>query len=281
MKIVSDDDVFIIPLGNNNKIVLVSSEYKDSLIDCLLTYFYSKKKNKCIVYDNDDVVKMDDISFIYIPNDLSFENNFEFKPKSIMNNEIENFISTNPDNFQTIETIRKNLDELITDKGFYKLKKIIGLGIEKEIQIEVNNLNINSLLQMLYIENNYLTPTEQYIMILNLLLYENRNDITIVYIDKYVDEKLLNWINIQNKNIYFILDNEAVFVSPDYFDLIVLSNCDHVIEQELTNSEIKNLIYMNHQIIKANISLQNEKNVEIFKEFQDKNSTFFLKNIIV
>lgn len=281
MKIVSDENVFIIPLKENNKIVLVSSGFKKELIECLQTYFVSKKKTKCIVYDEEgNISKMDEICFIYLPNDISLDNNFEFKQKTIMNTEFSEFISKNPECFISIENIRNDMNGLLTDKGFYTLKKILCNGINKDINIEVNDFNISSLLQMLAIGDDSLTESEKTIMLLNLLIYKNRNNVNIIYIDREFNQEINNWIEKQNKNNYFIIDNEAIFSAPNNYDLMILSNKDHLIEHELENNEVKTLVYMNHEIVKENISLQNEKNVELFNQFNDQSSTFFIKTII-
>ena len=281
MKIVADENVFIIPLKENNKIVLVSSGFKKELIECLQTYFVSKKKTKCIVYDEEgNITKMDDICFIYLPTDISLDNNFEFKQKTIMNTEFSEFISNNPEYFISIENIRDDMNGLLTDKGFYTLKKILCNGINKDINIEVNDFNISSLLQMLAIGNDSLTESEKTIMLLNLLVYKNRKNVNIIYIDREFNQEINNWIEKQNRNNYFIIDNEVVFSAPNNYDLMILSNKDHLIEHELENDEVKTLVYMNHEIVKANISLQNEKNVELFNQFNDQSSTFFIKTII-
>lgn len=281
MKIVSDENIFIISFKENNKIVLVSSGFKKELIECLQMYFVSKKKSKCIIYDEEgSIKKMDDICFIYLASDISLDNNCEFKQKTIMNTEFSEFISNNPECFISIENIRKNMDNLLTDKGFYMLKKILCKGINKDISFEINDFNINSLLQMLSIDDISLTETEKTIMLLNLLIYENRNSVNIVYVDRNFNQEMNDWIEKQDKNTYFIVDSEAILSAPSNYDLIILSNKDHLIEHELDDDEIKTLVYMNHDIIKANLSLQNEKNVELFNRFNDQSSTFFIKTII-
>lgn len=281
MKIVSDDNTFVIPLKQNNKNILVSSNYKREIIECLQSYFVNKKKTKCIVYDEDnEIIKMDDLSFVYLTSDYLIDNNFEFKPKTIMNSEIAEFINNNPECFLSIENLRKDFDNLLTDKGFYMLKRILNVGIKKEITFEVNDFNLNVLLQTISIDNSYLNETEKYIIVLNLLLYENRDRINVVYIDDHINEQLINWINIQKNNTYFLLENANTNNIPEGFNLIILSNNNHVIECELEDYKIKVLSYMNHDIVKANLTLQNEKNIEIYDEFNDQNSTFFIKPII-
>ena len=153
MKIVTDESTYIIPIIDNKNII-VTNGYKDDLINCMYTYFVSKKKTKCIIYDDDgQTINMNEISFIYIPKDISLDNNLELKAKTIMNNEISEIIKNNPEQFLSIDNIRKDLHELESDKGMIKIRKILSKGLNQMINIEQKEMNVNSLLQMLSITN--------------------------------------------------------------------------------------------------------------------------------
>ena len=64
------------PIDSPIKNILVSSNYKREIIECLQSYFVNKKKTKCIVYDEDnEIIKMDDLSFVYLTSDYLIDNN--------------------------------------------------------------------------------------------------------------------------------------------------------------------------------------------------------------
>ena len=52
MKIKSDSSFYTIPFQSNITIAL-DNIYLADAIDCLNSYFVKKKKNKCVVYDNE------------------------------------------------------------------------------------------------------------------------------------------------------------------------------------------------------------------------------------
>lgn len=278
MKIVSDNNTFIIPLINK-KTILVFKEYKREIIDCLSTYFLSNKKTKCIVYDDDGIkISTNEINLIYLPDDLSLNNNLSLNLKTIMNQEISEIINENPEKFLSIDRIRKELSELITDEGIIKLNKIMENGISEPLQVVFKGLNINTMLQMFEIENELLTESQKQIIIINLLLYVHRNEINIVLLDKNIDYNTVNWINSNKENTYFVIDNESLTNYYEGFDIVVLSNQDHMICYEDTDDRIQVISYMNHNLIKTNMSLQKDKNVEIFDQYNDQTSTIFIQN---
>ena len=278
MKIVSDDNTFIIPMNDNNKII-ISSDYLEDLIECLSSYFVMKKKTKCMIYDDDgNKLSMDDVNFIYLPGDTSLENNLSFKAKTILNSEITEIIKNNPDYFISLEVFREQLLNITSDKGFYKLRNILSNGLNKIIDLELKEFSINLFLQFFEIHQEELSDLEKKIIIYNALLFVNRNKTNIVYIDDLINDSLMiDWINTYS-NVFVLLDNNSLLYSPEQFDFLILSNNDHIITEEENSDNIRVLSYMNHNIIKANISLQNEKNVELFHKYHDNYSTFFIKN---
>lgn len=277
MKIVSDVGTFVIPMISK-KTIIVSNNYKDNLIECLNTYFVSKKKSKCLIYDEDgQLIHMDDLNFIHLPDDISLENNLFFKPKTIINNEVTQIIIENPEYFISLNEVRNNMIDAISDKGFIKLSKVMSKGLKNQINIVFDELNISALLQMLAIEDKY-SESEKMLIILNLLIYEYRNITTLVYLDNYLDDFINNWIDECPDNVFFLIDNEAMMNVYDNCDMEILSNTDHLITCDESNDCIKILSYMNHDLIKANMSLQNEKNVNLFNKYYEKDSTFFIKN---
>lgn len=278
MKIVCDNNTFVIPFNSSDKILLITN-YQKEIIECYQSYFVSKKKTKCLFYNDDgEIMNMNDINFIYLSDDVSYENNLNFKNKTIFNNEVSQLINNNPELFLSLEKARNELNSLSTDTGIFKLQKILNLGINKRVQFDLKDFDINIALQLFNIVDNEFTLSEKQILIYNLLLYINRNKTNVVYIDKDIDETLISWTSNYNVSTIFILDNNVVMTMPEKYDCLILSNKDHLISNEESFSNLKIISYMNHNIIKANISLQDEKNIELFNQYQDNNSTFFIKN---
>ena len=279
MKIVTDNNTFIIPFLSN-RIVISFGDYKQEIINCLMSYFVSKKKTKCIVYDDigSNPVKMDDFNFICIPDDISYEGNFSFRPKTVFNNDISEIINNNEEYFSSIYQIREGLNGLQSDFGFIKLMKIINRGLRNKVEFEYKELNLSLLLQMFELIDDDLTMSQKQIIILNLLLYKHHNETCIVLLDKNIDDDTLRWISECDSSVFFIVDNDSLIGSYDNFDFIIESNKDHLIIAEEENENIKILSYMHHDLIRANRSLQNKKNIELFDLYSDRNSTFFIKN---
>ena len=278
MKIVCDDRTYVVPVYDN-KNILVPRNYKDDFIECMGTYFVSKKKTKCVVYDDDgQVIGPNEINFIYLDDDISYENNLDFKTKTILNSGLSEIINNNPERFHSIERIRENLHELESDRGMIEFRKILSYGISEFIDISLDELNLNTLIQMLHISNEF-SRSEKQILIMNLMLYENRNKVNIVFLDKEIDNMMFDWIESQKENVYFFLDNDQLNFPVFDYSMVLLSDRDHLIVEEDTNETINILAYMNHKLIMHNISLQEKKNVEIFHRYYDENSTFFVKNV--
>ena len=278
MKIVCDNSTYLIPFNFSDKILLITQYHKE-IIECFQSYFVSKKKTKCLIYNDDgEIMNMNDINFIYLSNDVSYDNNFDFKNKTIFNNEVSLIINNNPELFISLDKARNELNSLNTDAGIIRLQKILNLGIDKSVNFDLKDFDINLVLQLFSIVNNEFTLSEKQIIIYNLLLYINRDKVNIIYIDKDIDDTLIKWTFNFNTSIIFILDNNAITTMPEHYDCLILSNKDHLISNEEISSNLKVISYMNHDIIKANISLQHEKNIELFNQYRDDNSTFFIKN---
>ena len=79
MKIVCDNSTYLIPFNFSDKILLITQYHKE-IIECFQSYFVSKKKTKCLIYNDDgEIMNMNDINFIYLSNDVSYDNNFDFR----------------------------------------------------------------------------------------------------------------------------------------------------------------------------------------------------------
>lgn len=280
IKSLTNDNTYILPLKNHLNII-ATMNYKDQLIDCLEATFINKKKTKAIITDdNGEVVLPKEYTFIYIPYGKGIESNFEFKTKSIMNTEMVEIINSNPEYFLSLEKIRDSIRELLTDKGMYRVRKILSEGLNDRIDIVLNDFNISNILQMLEIIKEDMTESEQYIILYNLLLYLHREDNCIVYIDFPVDETVINWItnNQYDKKHYFI-DNDALKAyhpALDNYSFIVLSDYDFLEEVSLNKKELKHLTYLFHSFVLQHLEYQTQKNIDLYQLFYDDSSTFFI-----
>lgn len=277
MKIIADENVFIVPL-ENKKTIIVANGYKKELLECLTSYFISKKKNKCVIYDEDEqVINMGDINFLYIPEDLAVDSNLSLKSKTILNNNISEIINENPKLFLSLERLRNELTNMQSDNGFYKLTNILNAGLTNKVSFQFSEFSISNIIQMYEIFSDSISESEKQLVIMNLLLYENKNRINVVFLDRLYDDITEKWINC-HEDTYFIVDNDAIAKANDDYELLILSNHDHLVTGIESNTDIKTLSYMNHDIIRANLELQNQKNIDLYNKYFDINTTFFIKN---
>lgn len=70
--------------------------------------------------DDHELISPKDVQFVYISSKEDISSIFDFKPKTLLNSELEKFIDENPGSYKSIESIRNNLRELLTDEGMYK-----------------------------------------------------------------------------------------------------------------------------------------------------------------
>lgn len=281
MKVKNESLVYNIPI-QNGICVIAGNEIKN-LVEYLTNYFVRKKKNTCVVLDEDgDLIKNDDVAFVYIPSTENLLDIFEMKPKTMINSEITEFINTNQNHFRSIEAIRNLSYELLTDNGMFKLKKIMQNGTDINIEYDIDDFNISRLIQMLGINIERFSIQQQFIVLYNILLYTNRNQFCIVYIDFDVDEKTLEWMNnIKTDNVLFLVNNASInTVLTDSVDsMLLLSRYDFVDEMEFDNTLIDNLSYCLNPYVLKNYMYQTEKNRSIMDDFMDKETTFLIKFI--
>ncbi|MSS01625.1 hypothetical protein [Floccifex porci] len=277
------DNTYILPF--NYCINIISfSEFKADIIDCLDSYFNNNKKNKAIIKDDEDeIILSKDFNFIYIPSSKNIDPNFEFKNKSLMNLEISKIIEENSEYFQSIDLIRNGFYDLLTDCGIYKLKRILEKDLDKHVEIEIDDFDISTLLQSFKINTDMFSETDKYIVLYNLLLYLNRNENNIVLIDFNIQEKELNWIKKIDKDHNFLLiDNESIFT--DIADIksmafVRLSYHNFLEKINIQRDDFNRLSYIFHTFFEKNIQYQTEKNIELYRNFEDKNTTFLIKPI--
>ena len=280
MKIVYDDSVYLIP--EKNIINIISGKFQKNLTECFDMYFNKKKKNFCKIYDGENnEVSNDEVSFIYFPFETNFEQNFILKPKTFLNNEISSFIEQNPLEFTSFEHIRNFLLESSTDRGMFRLKKILGQNINSQINIDLNHFEICHLLSMLEINTDDLTFSDCYKILYNLALFKSRNTYSIVYVDFPIFEQDLEWFqHYSQNNILFLISNDCLHCDITdkikEFSMILLSNQNFMEVQEYDLSQFNINSYLQNDFVVHHLSMQTEKNIRLFKEFNDKNTTFYL-----
>ncbi len=280
MKIKGDNEIcFHLPNSGVHSIVL--NNQTEILIDYLSDYFVKKKKSKCVIVDDDnDVINNNDAEFIYVSFQENIDSFFEFKPKTLFNEELSRIVLENDKMFMSISKVREALKDSLTDSGMYKFINIIQNNIDSRINIDISNYDLSKIIQMYHFDTEEMTVDQKYLAIYNLLLYLNRNTFCVIYIDFPAGEHTYNWLINNKKDNHLILVNNKELKYPIdmIFDsIIILNNCDFVEEYEIDIESTELYTYLFHPLIQEFKNQQTEKNIEIMNQFTDKTSTFFLK----
>ncbi len=279
MKIKTEDSVYLIPIKNG--ICSLVSDCTEDLINCLTSYFINKKKSKCVILDDEeDLIKYNDVAFIYIPNNEDLKQVFSLKPKTLINNELTIFIENNQEMFSSIENVREQLIELLTDQGMFKLRKIMQKNIDNEIKFTVDDFDITRILQSISIDAEELTIQQMYMALYNLLLYVNRDKFCLVYIDFELDESTINWLyTIKNKNTLLLIKNELINTrDKEIIDYILIENNSNLIKKiEISKRQINDLVYGFHPYILKNLEYQTEKIRSLMSGFMQNDASFLIK----
>lgn len=279
MKIKSDSSFYTIPFQSNITIAL-DNIYLADAIDCLNSYFVKKKKNKCVVYDNEEeIIKNDDLFLINI-NSHSVDDQLQFQEKTVFNEEISEIIRENQLDFMSVDNIIKSIKGLLTDKGVYALKRILSINTDINIEIKMSEFSVEKILSMLSIESDELTSTKKLIIVYNLLIYLNRDKAIVIYINEEIDDVLANWINktsVSSKNVYFLI-NSMNYNSEILFDeILLLTNKKELRKTIINKSECEEIIYALSSWTIKNISFQKEKIVNYYKDFYNSDFSVLLK----
>lgn len=277
MKIIKDDDVFILP-EKYKYIILAENENRDKLLACLNEYFNKKKKNYCKVHsDDDEWINPKEFNYIYVPEEIN--NEMEFKPKSQLNLEISQMIVNNPESFLSIDQIRNDLHGLLTDHGMYRLREILSNGLGFVPEIMISNFDVSLILSMLEIYNETLTIEQKRMIIYNLLIYIKRMSPMIVYIDFKINQEVLDWFkSFPDESIIIMNNNFKRDVEiPGKYAMIKLSNQDFLEKYDFDSSEFQSISYILNPFVSENIDMQTEKNIRLFNQFKDNETTFCLE----
>lgn len=282
MKINSGDHTFMIPVQSGLHI-LYESNHKNEFVDCMNSYFVQKKKTKCIVKDDEDeLIAPKSAEFIYLSSKEDLSSVFDFKQKTLLNTELEKFIGENPQMYQSVEYIRNDLRELLTDQGMFKFMNILINGLAIDVNINTTNFTVSKILQSLSVDIEELTKQEQFMMLYNLLIYINRKQFSIIYIDFEIDEETMEWLNrIKSPNRIILVSNDSI---EDYyaelFDSIIILSTNEFVETiniDITKASL--LSYVLHPVVMKHPEYQNEKIIDIMRLFRDETSTFLVEFI--
>ena len=282
MIIKSNEHTLIIPVYRGLHLIH-EMNCKYELLECLNSYFALKKKTKCIIMDDDhELINPKDVQFVYISSKEDISSIFDFKPKTLLNSELEKFINENPESYRTSESVRNYLRELLTDEGMYKFMNILGNGISIDLELKTTNFTVSKLLQSLKFETDQMTIQQQFIILYNLLLYVSRNQFTIVYIDFEIDNESMEWLKrIQSPNRIILVSNEAIDDNDaeEFDSMIVLTTNDFVETLEIDKNNANIISYVLHPIVLKHPEYQTEKIIQILSLFEDKSSTFYVEFI--
>lgn len=280
MKIKSDEEVFIIPVEHGIHL-LAKNKYNTIVIDYLSSYFGQKKKTKCIVLDDEeDIIDSKNVNFIYIPSSTDLTPIFNLKPKTEINNQLSEFVEQNLEQFLSIERVREDIKGLLSDSGFFQFIKILERDINTKTEFDLMNFDIPKVLQLLRINIENASLEDQFMMLYNLLLYINRNQFNVIYIDFEITENVYSWLQKKrSQNCILLIDNEKIHHPVNnIFDSIILLNDSNVFERiTIENSKIDLVSYLFHPIVRENIDKQTEKNIEFLKRISNNNSTFLVE----
>lgn len=280
MKIIHEESVYLIS-EDNNIVVLAGAKQKD-IIDCFTNQFVKKKRNYCKVLDfENQTIKPTELNFIYYPYGSDINSNFEFGTKSIFNIETTNLIQENEKDFKSFELIREGFRNLLTDHGMYKVREILKRNIECNIDLEISDFEVSKFLSMLDINIGEIPVDQQYIMVYNLLLFINRNQFNVVYIDFPITQTVLKWVkSFDQDNILFLLNNDRMVCDSvrelDKFAMLIVSDKDYIEKYEYDSNQFNDISYIQNPYTMLHKWQQTEKNIRLMEQFEDKNTTFYL-----
>lgn len=278
MKIVKDDDIYILP--EKKKInIIVNNENCNNFVECLGQYFTKKKNGYCQIYDeNGNKIKNNEIDFIFVPLNV-IDDNMEMKKKSIVNNEIVEYVKENETEFLSIEEMRKSMHELLSDSGTTYITKMLNFGLNEKSKIEVYELNISDIIQMLRINCDNMSETIKMIMIYNLLIQCDKDKAKLVYIEFPVDDRVIDWMrNYNDYNVQFIINSKMINNLKNNIkcSLIYLSKINFLEEYLFKEIEFNDYLYIFNPFVWNNKNRQTKENIAKINQFDNENTTYYL-----
>ena len=163
----------------------------------------------------------------------------------------------------------------------YKVREILKRNIECNIDLEISDFEVSKFLSMLDINIGEIPVDQQYIMVYNLLLFINRNQFNVVYIDFPITQTLLKWVkSFDQDNILFLLNNDRMVCDSvrelDKFAMLIVSDKDYIEKYEYDSNQFNDISYIQNPYTMLHKLQQTEKNIRKMEQFEDKNTTFYL-----
>ena len=280
MKIKTESNCILLPVDSGLHLIC-ENDLKTELIDCLTAYFNQKKKSRCVILNDDnEIVDPNEMVFIYVPSNEDYSSTFGFKPKTAINTELSRIIETNPEMFQSVDLIRKDLRNLLTDVGMIKFMEILTGGVRNHLEITTSNFTLSKLLQTLEMKFESSSEQEQMMALYNLYLFLNRDKSCIIYIDFPIDSETMNWLlQKKSENYIFLISNSSIEDKwADLFDSILfVTESDFVEKIEVERRNAKLLSYALQPIVMKHPENQNDKIFDIMKLFDDKTINYCIK----
>lgn len=281
MKILKEDKTYLFP-ERNQKVILVENDESTEFIKCLSEYFGRKKKNYCHVYSDDEQpILPNEFEFIFYSKLSNIEAALNFHNKTILNQEITNFICENEKSFQSIARIREETNQLLSDSGMFRLQKIFEHGLNNHVWMKMNDFNVSSVLEFLTIQEEGLSENEKILIVYNVLLYVSRFKNCIVYLDLPISYEVLHWMDsYKDQSVIFIINNYLLKCSAQNIAdvaILKLSDKNYMEIYEFNIAEFLSISYVLTPFVQEYIEMQTEKNKNLYSQFMDNETTFYLE----
>lgn len=130
------------------------------------------------IYDDEELILEDNLYIEYIDLSKRIDSVFTASDKSFFHKFLVDYVNNNISNFSTYEKICIELNNLLTDKGFYDLRRLLNIDFE-------TSLDISKLIKFISFEISCAPNHEQYLVYLKVQKYINSNNTKILLIDNY------------------------------------------------------------------------------------------------
>lgn len=198
-----------------------------------------------------------------------------------MNQEITNFICENEKSFQSIARIREETNQLLSDSGMFRLQKIFEHGLNNHVWMKMNDFNVSSILEFLTIQEEGLSENEKILIVYNVLLYVSRFKNCIVYLDLPISYEVLQWMDsYKDQSVIFIINNHLSRCSAQNIAdvaILKLSDKNYMEIYEFNIAEFLSISYVLTPFVQEYIEMQTEKNKNLYSQFMDNETTFYLE----
>lgn len=281
MKIIKEDKTYLLP-ERNQKVILVENDESTEFIKCLSEYFGKKKKNYCHVHSDDEQpILPNEFEFIYYSKFSNIDAILNFNNKTVLNQEITKFITENEKAFQSVMRIREEVNQLLSDSGMFRLQKIFEYGLDNHVWMKINDFNVSSILEFLTIEDQKLNSYEKILIVYNLLLYVSRFKNCIVYLDVPISLEVLQWMDsYKDRSVIFIINNhlsKCLAANITNTAILKLSDKNYMETYEFNACEFFSISYVLTPFVQEYIEMQTEKNKNLYSQFIDNETTFYLE----